>query len=182
MISTGSKKKEQARNKGNEGMMGAKTKYNENFPLLAEDYARQGMIDKEIARSLGISRAVFYEYQKKYPDFLDSIKRGKAPIDFEVENKLLKRAMEYEYEEVMVEHKPRKGDKGEEKAMPTVIRKTKKQVIPDVTAQIIWLKNRRPDLWRDRRDVNLSRNVHFRVITAVPRSIKQTKIRSQRRP
>jgi hypothetical protein len=169
MISTGSKKMEQARNKGNEGMMGAKTKYNENFPLLAEDYARQGMINREIARSLGISRAVFYEYQKKYPDFLDSIKRGKAPIDFEVENALLKRALGYEYEEVMVGYKP---GKGEEKAMPTVIRKTKKQVIPDVTAQIFWLKNRRPRLWKDKHVVGMDGTMNIKVVTAVPRSIK----------
>jgi len=127
------------------------------------------MINKEIARSLGISRAVFYEYQKKYPDFLDSIKRGKAPIDFEVENALLKRAMGYEYEEVMVKYKPGKGDKGEEKAMPTVIRKTKKQVIPDVTAQIIWLKNRRPTLWRDKHDLNLTGQTIIKVISAIPR-------------
>lgn len=127
------------------------------------------MIDREIARSLGISRAVFYEYQKKYPDFLDSIKRGKAPIDFEVENALLKRALGYEYEEVMVGYKP---GKGEEKAMPTVIRKTKKQVIPDVTAQIFWLKNRRPRLWKDKHVVGMDGTMNIKVVTAVPRSIK----------
>ena len=27
---------------------------------------------------------------------------------------------------------------------------TTKMVIPDVTAQIFWLKNRRPDRWRDK--------------------------------
>lgn len=153
----------------------AKPKYEENFPLLAEDYARQGMIDREIARSLGISRAIFYEYQKKYPDFLDSIKRGKAPIDFEVENALLKRALGYEYEEVMVKYKPGKSDKDKDKPKAAVIRKTTKQVIPDVTAQIFWLKNRRPRLWKDKHIVGMAGNVNIKVVTAVPRSIKQTK-------
>ena len=30
----------------------------------------------------------------------------------------------------------------------------KKQVIPDTTAQIFWLKNRKPEEWRDKREVD----------------------------
>jgi hypothetical protein len=33
------------------------------------------------------------------------------------------------------------------------IRVTTREVIPDTRAQIFWLKNRRPDLWRDKREV-----------------------------
>lgn len=29
---------------------------------------------------------------------------------------------------------------------------TKKEVVPDTTAQIFWLKNRKPDKWRDKPD------------------------------
>lgn len=60
--------------------MGRSEKYNDDFPLLAEDYARQGMKDIDIARKLGISKQTFYNYQKIYIDFLDSIKKGKAPM------------------------------------------------------------------------------------------------------
>ena len=28
-----------------------------------------------------------------------------------------------------------------------------KEVVPDVTAQIYWLKNRKPNVWRDKREV-----------------------------
>jgi len=56
--------------------MGRSEKYNDDFPLLAEDYARQGMKDIDIARKLGISKQTFYNYQKIYIDFLDSIKKG----------------------------------------------------------------------------------------------------------
>ena len=38
------------------------------------------MIDAEIAAKLGISNGSFYEYQKRYPEFLDAIKRGKVPV------------------------------------------------------------------------------------------------------
>lgn len=151
----------------------AKLKYTEDFPKRAEDYARQGMIDKQIARSLGISKAVFYEYQKKYPDFMDSIKKGKAPIDFEVENALLKRAMGYEYEEVHTEYRI-KG-KADEKANPTLIKRIKKFVVPDTAACAFWLKNRRPKLWKDRHDVGVSGNLNIKVVSAVPRAKKGKK-------
>lgn len=151
--------------------MGRKRKYNDDFPLLAEDYARRGMIDKEIARKLGISRKTFYVYVGEYRDFRDALKRGKAPVDVEVENALLKRAKGFEYEEVMVEYKPgvkKKGDE-EEPGITKSIKKTKKLIVADVTAQIVWLTNRRPDLWKHRRDVALSGNLNIKVITAVPR-------------
>ena len=156
----------------------AKLKYDQDFPLRAEGFARRGMTDNQIAKALGIHRATFYEYLKTYPDFSDAIKRGKGPVDVEVENALLKRALGYEYEESMVEYKPgkesKKGKKGKEKvddkAKPTLIRKTQKQVIPDVTAQIVWLTNRRPALWKHRKDVTLSGHMNIKVITAVPRS------------
>jgi len=149
----------------------AKSKYNDDFPLLAEDYARQGLIDKEIAAKLGIGLRTLYEYQNKYPQFLQAIKRGKKPVDVEVENSLLKRAKGYEYEETTVEYKPSKSK--DEKAKPTKVKKTKKQVIPDVTALIFWLKNRRPDLWKDKQEVGLSGNAVINIISRIPRSKKK---------
>ena len=128
----------------------AKLKYQDTFPLLAEGYAREGMIDKEIAKKLGICEDTLYEYQKKYSEFSEAIKRGKAPIDVEVENSLLKRTKGFEYEETTVEYKP--ADEGQ-KASPKSIKKTTKFIVPDVTACIFWLKNRKPDKWRDKQEI-----------------------------
>ena len=58
-----------------------------------------------------------------------------------VENALLKRALGYDYEEVKTET---------ENGVVTKVTTITKQVVPDVTAQIFWLKNRRPDKWRDK--------------------------------
>lgn len=151
----------------------AKLKYTEDFPLLGEDFARQGLTNIQVAKKLGISKDTFYEYLKIYPDFSDSIKRGKKPVDIEVENALLKRAKGYDYEEVHAEYNVDKG--GKQKTLPSKIRKIKKQVVADVTAQIFWLKNRRPKLWRDRHNLDLSGNVNIKVVTAVPRSKKGKK-------
>jgi len=58
-----------------------------------------------------------------------------------VENALLKRALGYEYEEVKEKF---------EDGVITERTVTKKEVVPDTTAQIFWLKNRKPDKWRDK--------------------------------
>lgn len=62
-------------------------------------------------------------------------------MDIQVENALLKRALGYEYMEERVEISEKDGRK---------VIQTVKTVIPDTTAQIFWLKNRRPDRWRDK--------------------------------
>ena len=111
--------------------------------LKLEGWARDGLTDEQIAQNIRISRETLYAWKKKYPDISDALKRGKEIVDRQVENALLKRALGYEYEEVK---KKFEGGIITEKTV------TKKEVIPDVTAQIFWLKNRKPDKWRDKPD------------------------------
>ena len=133
--------------------MARKTKYDpDTFPLLAEGYAREGLKDVDIAKKFGISLATLYNYENKYIEFLDAIKRGKAPVDFEVENSLLKRAKGYTYEETTKIMSLDKEGKPQLKEIKTV----KKEVIPDVGAQAFWLKNRMSKKWRDKHDVEHS--------------------------
>lgn len=108
-----------------------------------EQWAREGLTDEQISRKMGINRATYYDWLKKYPDISDAVKNGKAPVDIQVENALLKRALGYEYEEVVTEIIELPGG-GHRKQ----VRKTTKSVVPDTTAQIYWLNNRRPDRWR----------------------------------
>lgn len=116
---------------------------------LVEGWARDGLTDEQIAKNLGISIKTFYEYKKKYLQFLQALKKGKEIIDYEVENALLKRALGYEYDEVTYEH-------GEETKRVT------KQVAPDTTAQIFWLKNRKPDKWRDKQVVESNNTIEVK--------------------
>lgn len=154
---------------------GRLTKYNETFPLRAQDYARRGLTNIQTAKKLGISEDTFYEYQKLFPEFSEAIKRGKQPVDVEVENALLKRALGFEYEEVLTEYelvKIEEENKGKT-AVPVKVKKTKKMVVPDTTACIFWSKNRRPDLWRDKHDLAVSGGATFTIVSAVPRSKKK---------
>jgi hypothetical protein len=148
--------------------MPRKEKYDKNtFPLLAQGYARRGLIDTQIAKNLGISCAVYYEYQNKYPEFMEAIKEGKRPVDVEVENALLKRALGFSYEETHIEYKP--GKKADDKPVVTHIKKIRKFIVPDTTACIFWKKNREPKYWRDKHDIDFG-DVLIKVITAIPRS------------
>jgi len=118
--------------------------------LKIEGWARDGLIDEQISHNIGIHPSTLYEWQKKYPKITEALKKGKEVIDRQVENALLKRALGYEYEEVkqIIE----KDDKGKDRKR---IEKTVKHVVPDVTAQIFWLKNRKPQEWRDKQQVDL---------------------------
>lgn len=128
---------------------GRRRKYNSKFPKKAYELALKGYTDKQIAEALGIAVSVFYAYQNTYSEFKEALKRGKEPVDNEVENKLLKRALGYDVEERITEVKM--GEDGQPK--PALVRTVKKHVAPDVTAQIFWLKNRKPAEWRDKHEL-----------------------------
>jgi len=120
-----------------------------------EDWARRGLSDKQIAQNIGISQQTFYDWSKRFPEFSEAIKKGKAPVDFQVENALLKRALGYEYTETRIRRQITGYQTIDGKRVPiysdrTYEEATKKYVPGDVLAQIYWLKNRRPDIWRDK--------------------------------
>ncbi|MDK4482055.1 transposase [Fusobacterium necrophorum] len=112
--------------------------------ILVEGWARDGLTDEQIAKNLGIGIRTLYEYKEKYPQFSQSLKKGKEVIDIEVENALLRRALGYRYTETAKEKKIINGKEH------IAVKETTKEVVPDVTAQIFWLKNRRANKWKDK--------------------------------
>mgnify|MGYP003090869989 FL=1 len=142
----------------------AKGKYREWLEpeglLKLEGWARDGLTDEQIANNIGIKRQSLYDWKKKYPDISDALKKGKEVVDRAVENALLKRALGYKYTEVTKELVD---------SEMFVTKEVVKEVQPDTTAQIFWLKNRRPDLWRDRKDleakVDLNQQDPFKEMT-----------------
>lgn len=109
--------------------------------LKIEGWARDGLTDEQIAANIGIRAGTLYEWKNRFPEFSEALKKGKEVVDRQVENALLKRALGYEYEEV------KEKFEGGELTERTV---TRKEVVADTTAQIFWLKNRKPDKWRDK--------------------------------
>lgn len=127
--------------------LGRPAKYDPDAtPLLAKWMARSGLTDVEMAKELGVAISTFHAWKKKFPVFSDSLKQSKEFVDNLVEDCLLKRALGYNYEE------EKTSSKYEEDGTikKTRVERIKKMVIPDTTAQIFWLKNRRPDKWREK--------------------------------
>lgn len=111
--------------------------------LKLEAWARDGLTDEDLARKMGIAPSTLYVWKKKYLEFDQALKRGKEVVDIQVENALLKKALGYTLTEVK---KEQSGDKY--KVVETI-----KEVSPDTSAQMFWLKNRKPDKWRGNPEV-----------------------------
>lgn len=119
--------------------------------LLIEGWARDGLTEEQIANNIGISRSTLNEWKKKFSDISDTLKQSKEIADRQVENALHKTALGFYYEEDMVTNQ---GD---------VVR-VKKYSKPNTTAQIFWLKNRKPADWRDKQEIEQTNtNIEIRV-------------------
>lgn len=119
---------------------------------MIEGWARDGLTEEQIAANMGISRSTLSEWKKKHSDISDTLKRGKEVVDRQVENALLKRALGYRYKETTKELVTDKDTGYSELVITKVV---EKEVHPDTTAQIFWLKNRKPSIWRDRAQVDI---------------------------
>ncbi|KRL67131.1 hypothetical protein FC85_GL002726 [Lentilactobacillus diolivorans DSM 14421] len=157
--------------------------------LKLEGWARDGLTDDQIARNAGINRTTLYAWKKKYSDISDTLKKGKEVVDRQVENALFKRATGYvttdhQYKvvdlddnvlwarrnkaknEFKLSHPEATDDDIKEyvyEHVPTRERielyQNEHTVPPDSTAVIFWLKNRKPNEWRDKREIGLSGRV-----------------------
>ncbi len=108
---------------------------------LIQAWSRDGMARCEIAAKIGISAATFRRWEKENVGIFEAVKMGREITDISVENAILKKALGFETEEVKTVIKAN----GDEEV--TTVRKS---VPPDVSAASVWLKNRRPDKWKDK--------------------------------
>ena len=123
--------------------MARPTDYRQEYAEQARKLCLLGFTDKQLADFFGVNESTITRWKQKYPEFCTSIKNGKVVADAQVAESLFKRATGIEVTEVEVR------DDGKKK----VKRVTKKHIPPDPTAQIFWLKNRQPELWREKSTV-----------------------------
>jgi hypothetical protein len=130
---------------------GRPTKYDPALHIpLAEAWASVGLTEIQIAEKLGISKSTLTNWKRDNPEFLASLKKGKELPDDLVEASLFARATGYNFKAVKIfmpanAHAP-------------VYAPYVEHCPPDTTAQIFWLKNRRPAAWRDKQEIDA--NVH----------------------
>lgn len=104
---------------------------------------------------MGVAYSTFRDWIGKFSAISASLKKGKAPVDYEVENALYKRATGYTVKlkkPIKVKTTKRVTGKGEVTEERIEYVDEEQYIPPDTTAQIFWLKNRRPDKWRDKRE------------------------------
>ena len=138
--------------------IGRKGKYEE---WLTEDgltrltgWARDGLTEPQICQNMGIGISTLTEWKTKFPAIAASIKKGREPVDIQVENALLRRALGYDYEETITEVEDLGGGRTKKH-----VRKVTKHVPADTTAQIFWLKNRKTKQWREKMEAAVNVDV-----------------------
>lgn len=125
-------------------------------------WARDGLTDENMAHNIGIAKSTFNKWKNEHSEFMDTLKKNKEVADIIIENALYKKATGYnvavkktfKVKEVIY------SDTGKR------LKETEKLVegfdeihIPaDTTAQIFWLKNRKPNEWRDKREMAVENN------------------------
>lgn len=122
--------------------MARPTSYLEAYAPQAYRLCLLGATDKEVAEFFGVTERTVNQWKRSYPEFLQSLKRGKEDADANVAKSLYRRALGYSHPAVKIFWDPKTDT---EKVIPYTER-----YAPDTTACIFWLKNRRPAEWRDR--------------------------------
>lgn len=127
--------------------------------LKLEGWARDGLTDEQIAKNMGINVKTLWTWKNKHDPICNALKRGKEVVNRQVENALLRKALG----DTIVLKKPIKTkevlyENGKRVKETEHIEIVDEEVLltPDTTAQIFWLKNRKPDKWRDKQDVQVS--------------------------
>lgn len=125
-----------------------------DIPDLAEKFeawGREGLIDSEIAKRLGISLSSLYNYKNEFPELAEALHKAKAEADYLVKESLFKKAngfYYYEEEEIFDD-------------MGALIRtkRMKKFIAPDTKAMQIWLQNREPEEWREKKELQVEQDL-----------------------
>lgn len=146
---------------------GRPTKYKPEYVQIVYDACSgYGLDNKGLAKILLTTPQTIATWMKEYPEFFDAVKAGKDLWNTHtVEDSLLKRTMGYKYIETTREplYNPLTGkplkDPKTGKDIIAVTKKVTKNVAPDTTAIIFYLKNRDPGRWRDKQEIEHSGNV-----------------------
>ena len=129
--------------------------------LKIQGWARDGLIEKQIAKNMGVAASTLRNWKNVFPEIADALCKGKEVVDREVENALFKSAIGFMQKVKKpvrireVEYDPKSGKKIRESEKWVQVEE-EIYIPPQVTAQIFWLKNRKPDEWREKNDLTLT--------------------------
>jgi hypothetical protein len=134
-------------------------KYRDEFAEQARKLCLLGATDADMADFFEVDERTVNRWKQDHHAFCQSLKDGKAVADANVAQSLYRRALGWETEAVKIVADAKTGA---EHIVPYVERYP-----GDTTAQIFWLKNRRPDQWRDKQNVEHSGSIGTPELTVV---------------
>jgi len=148
---------------------GRPTKYQYDHTMLAAKRLFElGQTDAQVCSALEITRETLDTWRHEYSDLFDTIKSAKEKADDRVEKSLYKNATGYNYKA----QKPMTVSDGNGDGSHIELVDYTEHVPAQTVAQIFWLKNRRPDRWRDRQQIEHSGEID------IPISDKKKELRS----
>ena len=122
---------------------GRPTKFKDEFVEQVEKLAKIGATEEQIAEFFEVTYQTIYNWKQSNEAFREAMLAGKEIADAAVERSLFQRATGYSHAEEKIF-----CSNGE-----VVRAESTKHYPPDATSCIFWLKNRKPDDWRDKREV-----------------------------
>ena len=129
---------------------GRPSDYKEEFCEQAYKLCLLGFTDVELGVFFGVCEKTINNWKHDHGEFLQSIKEGKDIADSEMAVSLYQRGLGYSHPEQKIFN-----DNGKPMVVDTV-----KHYPPDTGAAMAWLKNRQPNKWRDKTEVdNVNHNV-----------------------
>jgi transposase-like protein len=131
--------------------LGAPSDYNPGFCQRAMELCERGATDEELAQEFDVSARTIYRWKNAHPEFCQAIRAGKEAADERVERSLYQMATGT-YVKQQQAIKVKTGQHTEEVQIVEV----ETYMAPEVPAAQFWLKNRRPDQWREKSDVNVN--------------------------
>ncbi len=121
---------------------GRPSKYKPEYCEQAAKLCALGATDREVADFFKVTEQTINNWKTAFPEFFESLKLAKEEADKRVEKSLYRRALGYSHDGVHISN-----FQGAITKTPIV-----EHYPPDTTACIFWLKNRKPEEWRDKTD------------------------------
>ena len=129
---------------------GRKSEYRIEYADQALKLCLLGATDKELSEFFSVSEQTLNKWKKDYPEFLESLKKGKNIADANVASRLYNRAIGYNCKATKFATSNGKITDSKEFI---------EHYPPDTTAAIFWLKNRQPEKWRYKKEVDANVNL-----------------------
>lgn len=162
---SGGQKADATQPEGEKNVGGRPSKFTPEVAAAIFELAKLGYTDKETAAALKIAESTLNEWKQQRPDFFASLKEAKAIADSEVERSLFERAVGYRHAAVKI---------NQFEGVP-VITPYVEHYPPDVEAVKFWLKNRKPDKWRDKVEMDVNTDFAQKLIRARERALARRK-------